>query len=238
MSSQRTQQRKDKMSSTISDEAVAHYLDCHPEFFERHALLLGKLHLPHQTGTSAVSLIERQVGILRQRNRKLENQLRELVTIARDNDELSEKIHKLCRRLIHANDFGHTVDLIEASLRQDFNSDQIVMVLFRDRLTDKDDYPELRFLRWSSSDASEMKPFATFLKNAEPRCGQIRDAQRDYLFGNETNEIASVAMLPLGPGSEIGLLAISSSDTERFHPAMSTDFLSHIGELVSAALTR
>jgi len=238
MSSQRTQRRKDKVGSGISDEAVAHYLENHPEFFERHALLLGKMQLPHQPGSSAVSLIERQVGILRQRNRKLENQLRELTTIARSNEKLSEKIHQLCRRLIHAADFDHTVDLIEASLRQDFNTDQIVMVLFRDQLTGKDDSADLRFLRWSSSDASEMKPFATFLKNAEPRCGQIRDAQRDYLFGDETNEIASVAMLPLGPGSEIGLLAISSADAERFHPAMSTDFLSRIGELVSAALTR
>ncbi|MCZ6881361.1 MAG: DUF484 family protein, partial [Gammaproteobacteria bacterium] len=94
MSSQRTQRRKDKISGTISDQAVAHYLDSNPEFFERHALLLGKLHLPHQTGSSAVSLVERQVGILRQRNRKLENQLRELMAIAQDNDELSDKIHQ------------------------------------------------------------------------------------------------------------------------------------------------
>ena len=237
MSSQSTQQRKGK-SGAISDEAVAHYLDSHPEFFERHAALLGKLQLPHQTGSSAVSLVERQVGILRQRNRKLENQLRELMAIARTNDELSAKIHQLCRRLIHATDFGHTVDLIEASLRQDFSADQIVMVLFRDQLADKNDYPELRFLRWTTSDAKEMKPFATFLKNAEPRCGQVRDTQRDYLFGGDTNEIGSVAMLPLGPGSEIGLLAISSADEQRFHPTMGTDFLSRIGELVSTALTR
>ena len=161
MSSQRTQRHKDKVGSGISDEAVAHYLESHPEFFERHALLLGKMQLPHQPGSSAVSLIERQVGILRQRNRKLENQLRELTTIARSNENLSEKIHQLCRRLIHAADFDQTVDLIEASLRQDFNTDQIVMVLFRDQLTGKDDSADLRFLRWSSSDASEMKPFAT-----------------------------------------------------------------------------
>ena len=221
MTSQRTQRRKDKVGNGISDEAVAHYLESHPEFFERHALLLGKMQLPHQPGSSAVSLIERQVGILRQRNRKLENQLRELTTIARSNEKLSEKIHQLCRRLIHAADFDQTVDLEHPNTMRNLS-----------------DSAGLRFLRWSSSDASEMKPFATFLKNAEPRCGQIRDAQRDYLFGDETNEIASVAMLPLGPGSEIGLLAISSADAQRFHPAMSTDFLSRIGELVSAALTR
>lgn len=238
MRSRGIQRRKDKATSGISDEAVAHFLEGHPEFFERHALLLSKLHLPHQTGSSAVSLVERQIGILRQRNRKLENQLRELMEVGRHNDDLSGKIHQLCRRLIHATDFGQTVDLIEATLRQDFNGDEIIIVLFRDSLTDKEEYPDMRFLRWATSDANEMKPFATFLKNAAPRCGQIRDAQRDYLFGTDTNEIGSVAMMPLGPGSEIGMLAIGSADEQRFHPAMSTDYLARIGDLVSAALTR
>jgi uncharacterized protein YigA (DUF484 family) len=33
-----------------------------------------------------------------------------------------------------------------------------------------------------------------------------------------------------------GLLAIGSPDAQRFHPTMSTDFLAHIGELVSEAV--
>ena len=238
MSTQSTQIRKDKAPGGLSEEAVAHFLETHPEFFEQHGQLLAKLHIPHQVGQSTVSLVERQVDILRERNRKLERQLRELMGTARQNDELAMKIHKLCRRLIRAKDFGHVVDLVEGTLRQVFGADETVLVLFSERLNDKAEYPELRFLRWSDAASDDMKPFKTFLNNARPRCGQIRDAQRDYLFGGETNEIGSTALIPLGTDADLGFLAVGSANEQRFHPAMSTDYLGLIGELVSVALMR
>ena len=82
------------------------------------------------------------------------------------------------------------------------------------------------------------KTFESLLQSGKPRCGQIRDAQRDYLFGKDSVEIGSVALTPLGPKGALGILAIGASDAERFHPGMSTEFLSRIGELVTYALTR
>ena len=70
------------------------------------------------------------------------------------------------------------------------------------------------------------------------RCGQIRDSQRDFLFGVDTVAIGSVALAPLGTKGSIGLLAIGASNAERFHPGMSTEFLSRVSELVAFALTR
>lgn len=238
MSTTTTQIRRDKPAAGLSEEAVAHFLESHPEFFERHAQLLAKLTLPHQVGSSTVSLVERQVDILRERNRKTERQLRELVMTARNNDDIAKKIHLLSVRLIASLDFGQVIDRVESTLRQVFEADETIMVLFRKRLSDKSEYPDLRFLRWTDLDADEMKPFGTFLKNATPRCGQVRDAQRDFLFGGATDEIGSVVMIPLGVDCDVGFLAIGSADSQRFHPAMSTDYLSQIGELVSTALTR
>ncbi len=83
-----------------------------------------------------------------------------------------------------------------------------------------------------------MKSFESLLHSGKPRCGQIRDTQRSYLFGDDTTEIGSVALTPLGPKGGLGLLAIGASDAQRFHPAMSTEFLSRIGELAAQALTR
>ena len=77
-----------------------------------------------------------------------------------------------------------------------------------------------------------------FLKGSGPRCGQIRDAQRDFLFGKETDEVGSAAMVPLGENAEIGFIAIGSADADRFHPGMSIDFLGRLGELVAEALKR
>ncbi len=71
---------------------------------------------------------------------------------------------------------------------------------------------------------------------ARPRCGQIRDSQRDFLFGAGTVEIGSAALVPLGRELGFALLAIGSPDAQRFHPAMSTDFLARIGDLVSEAV--
>ena len=83
-----------------------------------------------------------------------------------------------------------------------------------------------------------MKTFESLLQAGKPRCGQIRDAQRDFLFGKDSIEIGSVALTPLGSKGALGILAIGASDTERFHPAMSTEFLTRIGDLVTYALMR
>jgi uncharacterized protein len=83
-----------------------------------------------------------------------------------------------------------------------------------------------------------MTTFDTLLTTGKPRCGQVRDAQRDYLFGKDAVAIGSVALTPLGQKGSLGILAIGASDADRFHPGMSTEFLSRIGELVTYALMR
>jgi uncharacterized protein len=95
-----------------------------------------------------------------------------------------------------------------------------------------------RFLRAATAADDDIRSFESLLSGAKPRCGQIRDSQRDYLFGKDSVEIGSVALTPLGAKGSLGLLAIGASDSERFHPAMSTEFLSRIGELVTYALMR
>ncbi len=95
--------------------------------------------------------------------------------------------------------------------------------------------PERRF--YDRDDAS-LKSFATFLKANSPRCGQIRDTQREYLFRSDESDVGSVALVPLGKKAEIGFLAIGSIDGDRFHPGMSIDFLARVGDLVAGALKK
>jgi uncharacterized protein YigA (DUF484 family) len=57
-----------------------------PEFFERHQALLARLRLPHSRGGSTISLVERQIEVMRERHAALEAKLAELVRVARDND--------------------------------------------------------------------------------------------------------------------------------------------------------
>jgi uncharacterized protein len=223
-------------SRPAGDESVADYLADHPDFFERHAGLLERLRLPHRAGAATVSLVERQVSMLQDKNRALERRLRELVEVARSNSALSDKVHTLAIRLLKAGDAMAVLAELERGLREDFGASQALVVLLHNS-SEIVTTPSSRFLRTANRADPALKSFATFMQNGRPRCGRIRDVQRDFLFPGDAEAIASVAMVPLGQNCEIGILAIGSSDAQRFNPTMSTDFLARIGELTAAALT-
>ena len=217
---------------------MTEYLQTYPDFFERNGALLAKLRLPHlRESTATVSLVERQVEVLRERNQSLERKLKELVDVARANDALADRIHRLSQRLICARNLPQTVGAVETSLREDFDAKHSVLVLFQEEAKALAPLAG-RFLRIDDAAGDDIKSFESLLQSGKPRCGQVRDAQRDYLFGKDSVEIGSVALTPLGPKGSLGILAIGASDMERFHPAMSTEFLSRIGELVTFALMR
>lgn len=219
-----------------TDEAVRDYLAEHPDFFERHSGLLRALRLPHVTG-GTVSLVERQVSALRQRDSKLERRLSDLVEVARANDQLGKKIHALSIRLLATRSLDETIAVCESTLRTAFDAEQSVLVIFRDAALFKD-INVGRFVRPCDRESEELKAFDAILGRSSPRCGQIRDSQRDFLFGVDTDEIGSCALVPLGEHCDIGFLAIGSVDVNRFNPAMSIDFVARLGELVAAALSR
>ena len=231
-----TQRKQQFMEEGLSEHDVHDYLAANPDFFERHGELLGSLRLPHVSG-AAVSLVERQVSVLRQKDLKLERKLKELIEVARVNDALATKMHRLTLRLLAAKNISETLEAIENALRAGFDADMSILVLFGDPATFKD-VRIGRFFKPIAREAESLKAFATFLKGNRPRCGQVRDSQRDFLFGKETDELGSAALVPLGKKSEIGFLAIGSVDAKRFHPGMSMDFLSRLGELVAEALKR
>ena len=82
----------------------------------------------------------------------------------------------------------------------------------------------------------ELRIFESFFESARPRSGQIRDTQREYLFGGDGSQVGSTVLIPLGERAGLGLLAIASHDTERYLPTMSTDYLVRIGEIVTEAV--
>ncbi len=231
-----TQRKTDFASEVLSEDVVHDFLAENPDFFERHGELLGTLRLPHGS-SGAVSLVERQVSVLRQKDLKHERKLRDLLGAARANDVLSGKIHDLTLRLLAAGDLQQTLTTLEESLRANFDADQSILVFFG-APEDFDSIDIGRFFLAIARDNESLKPFDTFLQGSGPRCGQIRDVQRDFLFGKETDEIGSVALVPLGGSAEFGFIAIGSADANRFHPGMSIDFLSRLGELITGALQR
>jgi uncharacterized protein YigA (DUF484 family) len=144
-------------------------------------------------------------------------------------------MHKLTRRLLRTRDLAGVVGALETSLREDFGASRWVALITDSALPGIAGFAN-QHLRLVARGAPELRIFETFFENARPRSGQIRDTQRQYLFGGDGSTVGSSALIPLGERASIGLLAIGSHDTERFLPTMSTDFLVRIGELVSEAM--
>jgi hypothetical protein len=230
-------QQKSGAATTHGEEfpenTVADYLKSHPDFFERHPLILLGLKLPHRTGGTAVSLVERQVSMLRQRNAQLERQFKDLVAVAKTNDALVEKIHQLGLKLMRARDLPERLERLETGLREDFGAERAVLVLFDDKAPAAAERPG--FVRRVSADDADVKPFAAFLRAAKPRCGPLRDRQK-YIFELEADSVSSAALVPLGSDASLGFLIIGSRDADHFHPGKRMDFLARLGELLSVAL--
>jgi uncharacterized protein YigA (DUF484 family) len=198
-----------------SADDVANYLKNHPDFFDSHPELLERLHVPHG-GNGTVSLVERQLKVLRERQAASRERLAELVRVARNNDQLAERIHKLTLRLLHTKTTSEVRAQVETSMREDFDVTPAQLVLDHDK----------RAL------------LESLLSSGKPRCGHFSENQRKSLLGETGERIASMALVPIGPGATRGALILGSADADRFNPAVSTDFLVRIGEMISAALAR
>ncbi len=251
------------VAAAIEEQHVVEFLRTQPEFFTRHPDVLMDMTLHHSSGT-AISLIERQVVNLREHNRHLKSQLHDLVQIARDNDRLSERMHRLGLSLMDCTTLQDVFIGIYESLRNDFQADAVVMrlmakpkVALNDAATDavqdvqvsrEAGMPEAtNGVLFVDKDDVAWDAFKGFLKNAKPVCGHLGATQMNYLFGDQASSVASAALIPLtgipGGGTGVGqlrvpagIVAIGSYDTERFHHGMGTHFLSQMGEITSCAV--
>ncbi|HHM04210.1 MAG TPA: DUF484 family protein [Gammaproteobacteria bacterium] len=241
-----TQHQADLAPELIDEQLVADYLRRHPEFFVTHGGLLPDLKVPHPT-RGAISLIERQVAVLRDQNRELKRQLQALVQVARDNDRLNERVQRLTVSLLESKNLRDTLAAVEESLRNDFRADLVVLRLFTDpaRLLGAGPLDDVMDVRCVAYDDKGAASFARLISTGKPVCGQLRSSQSQYLFSHASEEISSAVALPLtitpsvaGQAPSIGILGIGSRDATRYHAGMGTLFLTYLGRLIGRAVHR
>jgi len=205
------------------EEKITEYLVNHPDFFQRQPDALAAIDIPHPTG-DAVSLIERQVRTLRHQNQHYRSQLEDLIGVARENDTVAKRLHRLTLALIETRNFDEVLNTLQDELRDLFKADAVEMKLFSQEQLD--------------AHASEAKPsmFKEFIENDRPSCGELPAEQLEYLFGHQASETASVALIPVQAAPLVGILAIGSHDPDRFHTNKGVDFLHRLAEVVSATL--
>ncbi|CAM2191166.1 DUF484 family protein [Paraburkholderia kururiensis] len=263
----------------MNDREVADYLLANPDFFTEHAELLATIRLGNPHGKAAVSLQERQMEMLRDKNKLLERRLAELLRYGHENDSIAAKFNRWTTRVISERDPYALPRTIADNLRDVFDVPQAAL-----RVWDvAEQYAQADFARHTGE---EVRIFANSL--AAPYCGANtgfeaaqwlaasaastaaaasgpasvtaspltnagsahaeaagNDAAVAASSGTGTSTgIESIAILALrdpqadAAAPAFGLLVMGSPDPRRFHEGMATDFLSQIGALASAALTR
>ena len=143
-------------------------------------------------------------------------------------------MHQLTLGLVSYISLEALLDTLREHLQGEFSADTVTIRL--------SGIPEARARECAvdqcSSDDPQLKHFESFYKTCRPQCGRFKREQLEYVFGDQAQAVESAALIPLGKKGQIGLLAIGSQESNRFHPGMGTLFLSHLGELLELLLVQ
>ena len=209
----------------LTSEQVAEYLRINPEFFETNLDLLAEIQIPHITGKGTISLIERQVQLLREQSETYKDQLKTFALLASENEELWFRIKDLTVMLLKRPSGDNLAEEIEDWLKEQYNLSGVII---------------------SQADQSELvKKYQSdqhvhnALESNEIQCGTDFSIELlELLFGKDADKVKSCALIPLVDAAKTvhGLLALGSENTERFSAEQSTAYLDCLSQIVSQAL--
>lgn len=225
----------------ITEEEIANYLALHPGFFDRHAELLASVTLRSPHGTRAVSLQERQMELLREKHRALEQRIIEMIRHGQENVAIADKLHRWIRALLLTPSALDLPEVLVGELQHQF---LIPMAAVRLWSLDPVQAAGAQGRPWAAPVSADAKSFSHSL--TMPYCGPNAAFEAaGWLEAPKT--VLSMAMIPLRHSAALrspdgrdtyGLLVLASPDATRYSADMGTEFLMRIGEIASAALSR
>ncbi len=224
-------ERPELLAEHITSDSVAEYLSRHPDFFQHHTELLKVLYIPHPSG-EAVSLVAKQLEILREENRRLLKNYKDLVDVGRNNDAVLRKMHTLVLSLMEATTLEQAITSLTDLLQSNFSTDFVSMHIILDGETEN--VLPSRGMRdlAISADNHALQLFASILENNQPQCGQASQEQLEFLFPKNARDVASCAIIPIQHKGFAALMSIGSRDEKRFTNNAGIMFLTQMAELV------
>ncbi len=213
----------------ITEADIANYLANTPGFFERHAELLSAVQLSSPHGARAVSLQERQMQMLRERIKGLEARIMDMVRHSQENVAIADRLQRYTSAILLTADAQALPARMVQTLRHEFQIPQAAIRLWGLGAGHEGaDYTQ------PASD--DIKSFAASL--SLPYCG-VNAGFEAAEWVDEAAAMTSMAMIPLRHADTcFGMLVLASPDPTRYAADMGTEFLSRLGEVTAAALSR
>ena len=217
------------LTPLIDDKFEQRFLDYlvdHPDFFARQEDALSRIALSHGSGNAA-SLLERHTARLRDRVGHLEDQLADLVEVARLNEVNARHLHALAQRLLQASDIESAMQALQESMARDFDVEATRVVMFSG-----DEYASQLCLAFQGKIPAQL---ADVLRTGITACGPISTHLREEVFPGQP-ELQSCAIVPLDRHNRDGALIMASGSSTQFEDGMGTYFLDLTAGLLAAAL--
>ncbi|MDC1513446.1 DUF484 family protein [Porticoccaceae bacterium] len=218
-----------KTKADSIEKVVREFLRENPDFLDKNTDILETMVLPHNSG-KAISLVERQVGVMRDRNKEMRSRLDNMLQTAQDNDLLFEKTKRLVLNLLEAKTLGSLVEAVYDSLGKDYGIEFYSLTLFGDEKK----LPRTLARIASTEKANER--VGTLIGANRTVCGVLREDEMVFLFGERGRQVGSVAAVPLRYDSLYGILAVGNSDPNFYKSSMGTLFLSYVAEILNRVL--
>ncbi len=213
----------------ITEADIAHYLANNPAFFERHAELLATVQLSSPHGQRAVSLQERQMQMLRDRVKGLEQRIMEMIRHSQENVAIADRLQRYIRDILLTTAAADLPQRMTHTLKHEFMIPQAAIRLWGLGA-------EHAGADYAQAASDDIKSFASSL--TVPYCGVNAGFEASEWL-DDSATVMSMAMIPLRHGDAcFGMLALGSPDPTRYAAEMGTEFLMRIGEVSSAALSR
>ena len=203
-------------ASEVTAEVVSDYLRDNPDFFNQHPEVLSELKITH-VGDGAVSLVERQVATLRERNAELRRRLDALMSVAEQNEALLEATQEVI-----------------ASIAERVSHEDLA-TLFCD-LVRKRFEVELVAFHWCDTEisAEAISVASHLMGNKNASSGPLRAHELNALFGEDKGEgSAALARLSMRSGDS-AVIAVGSTDAVRYGIGDGTLFLEYLGNVIGS----
>lgn len=223
--------RGQDQKSTVSAEQVATFLHDNPDFFVDRDSLLAEMTLPHESG-KAISLLERQVKILRERGIESRHTLNVLLENAKYNDQLFNVTRALILALLMEDEVSQIASATEANLCTQPGIDTCSVILF-----ETDNLQNVEHMRLESTEFLAQN-FSTLLRDRRSLCRPVDKETATFLFPHGGSSIRSVALCPIGRERMLGVLAIGNKAQDYFNTDLDTVFLDFIGEVLESIIIR
>jgi uncharacterized protein YigA (DUF484 family) len=209
---------------------VVKYLQEYPDFFNQHLELLETLTIPDPSNGNVVSLTAKQLDLFRSKQQKLEQQLKLLVAIAKENDISAGRIHKLTLVLLSSTSVEEAIIQLHKILTECFLIDFVALKIIAENAN-----PSLNEF-FIAPEHEDLSYLISELTHCKPRCGQLNKDQKQFLFAQAASQVKSCAIIPILFPELTALLVLGSCDEKRFHHSMGDLFLTQLSEIVGTRL--